>query len=994
MLLTTALAGVLLGAPQDAARPQAQTPAQAAPAPTTTAQPAARPTAEAAQERTPPSTPVPTEEGATDLGVIDVTGTRPRGSADTDIPPDVTLSAEDIQAYGAGSIAELLSQIEPLTRSSRGGQPVFLINGRRTTGFRELAGLPPEAIERLEVLPEEVALRYGYSADQRVVNFVLKQNFNSKTIEGQVGAPTAGGRSNVQLNTGLLNINRAKRWNIDVELQRQTSLYETERDIVRDPGGQPFDRVGNVTSTTTNGEIDPALTARVGTRATVAPVPTGVARPTLNDFVRAYGPARTGDLTASRTLQPETERALLRGAWKQDLDTNTQGTVSFSVENTQNESYLGLPGLTLTVPAGNGYSPFAGATRVYRYLDAPETLKRESETLNLQAGVLLDGYWGEFWRWNTNVNFTRVESDTDTGRGVDASAFQTRLTANDPTANPFGPLTLSDVRVLPRDAASSVSQRIEAELGLNGDLFALPAGDLQSTFTFSADGQTLDSTSVRNGVTTDREQSRERVRAQGNFNIPISDPERFLKGIGDLSANLNLEWEELSDFGGLLELGASLNWTPAEPINFLVGYTKEEGAPSISQLNDPVLFTPNTPVFDYRTNQTVAVTQITGGNPNLNASDRTVWRAGFNLTPFKTEDLRIGSTWTREQIDDQLATFPTITAALESALPGRFTRDAAGNLTSIDTRPLNFTRAEREEVRTTISWGKTFGRPRPGAAGPFGFGGGQRPAGAPGAASAGAGQGAQGRPGQPQPGQAQGAQPQGAQGAPAAGGRPTSIPGAQSVAGPGALGGAPIIRFGGPGGPGGQGGPPPGAGGGGGPRIAFGGGGGRGGGIQPGQGRVNLNLTHTWRLQDEVLIRPGLPVYDQLEGQTVSGRSGQPRHELQLVGGVFKDGFGLFTFTQWQAATTLDGGTGPDLRFSPRTQVNLNVFADLGQRQDLVAKHPWLRGVRINLGVRNMFNEEQRVTSSAGGATPVNYQPDFLDPTGRAVQLSIRKILF
>lgn len=143
-----------------------------------------------------------------------------------------------------------------------------------------------------------------------------------------------------------------------------------------------------------------------------------------------------------------------------------------------------------------------------------------------------------------------------------------------------------------------------------------------------------------------------------------------------------------------------------------------------------------------------------------------------------------------------------------------------------------------------------------------------------------------------------------------------------------------------------------------------------------------------------MLIRPGLPVYDQLEGQTVSGRSGQPRHELQLVGGVFKDGFGLFTFTQWQAATTLDGGTGPDLRFSPRTQVNLNVFADLGQRQDLVAKHPWLRGVRINLGVRNLFNEEQRVTSSAGGATPVNYQPDFLDPTGRAVQLSIRKILF
>lgn len=970
MLLTTALAGVLLGSPQDATPSQVQTaPPQAQAAqPGQSAAPGPRPEA-APQGRAPATAPAPTEADAVDLGVIDVTGTRLRGSADTDIPPDVTLSAEDIQAYGAGSIAELLSQIEPLTRSSRGGPPVFLINGRRSTGFRELAGLPPEAIERLEVLPEEVALRYGYSADQRVVNFVLKQNFNSRTFEGQVGAPTAGGRSNVQLNTGLLNINRAKRWNLDVELQRQTSLYETERDIVRDPGAQPFDRIGNVAGLPFGREIDPALTARVGAVATVAPVPTGVARPTLNDFVAAYGPARRGDLSASRTLLPETERALLRGAWKQDLDANTQGTVSFSVENTETQSYLGLPGLTLNLPAGNGFSPFSGATQVFRYLDAPETLKRDSEILNLQAGVLLDGYWGEFWRWNTNINFTRIESDTETGRGVDASGFQARLTANDPAANPFGALGLSDVRVLPRDTTSSVSQRIEAELGLNGDLFALPAGDLQSTFTFSADSQTLDSTSVRNGLAVDRAQSRERVRAQGNFNIPISDPERFLKGMGDLSANLNVEWEELSDFGGLLELGNSLNWTPAEPINFLVGYTREEGAPSIAQLNDPVLFTPDVPVFDYRTGRTVAVTQITGGNPNLNASDRTIWRAGFNLTPFKTEDLRIGSTWTRERIDDQLATFPTITAALESALPGRFVRDGGGNLVSIDTRPLNFTRAEREEIRTTLNWGKTFGRPRPGAAGPFGFGGGQRPAGAPAAAPA---QAPQGQAGQ----------------APA--GRPTSIPGAQSVSGPGAGGGAPVIRFGG-----GSGGPPPGAGGGGGgPRFAFGGGGGRGGGIQPGQGRVNLNLTHTWRLQDEVLIRPGLPVYDQLEGQTVSGRSGQPRHEVQLVGGVFKDGFGLFSFTQWQAASSLDGGTGPDLRFSPRTQVSVNLFADLGQRQDLVAKYPWMRGVRVNLGVRNLFNEEQRVTSSAGGATPVNYQPDFLDPTGRAVQLSIRKILF
>jgi len=30
----------------------------------------------------------------------------------------------------------------------------------------------------------------------------------------------------------------------------------------------------------------------------------------------------------------------------------------------------------------------------------------------------------------------------------------------------------------------------------------------------------------------------------------------------------------------------------------------------------------------------------------------------------------------------------------------------------------------------------------------------------------------------------------------------------------------------------------------------------------------------------------------------------------------------------------------------------------------------------------------------ANGVTPISYQPDYLDPTGRAVRLSIRKLFF
>ena len=56
---------------------------------------------------------------------------------------------------------------------------MLLLNGQRISSFRELRDVPTEAIERVEILPEEVALKYGYHADQKVVNIVLRQRFRS-----------------------------------------------------------------------------------------------------------------------------------------------------------------------------------------------------------------------------------------------------------------------------------------------------------------------------------------------------------------------------------------------------------------------------------------------------------------------------------------------------------------------------------------------------------------------------------------------------------------------------------------------------------------------------------------------------------------------------------------------------------------------------------------------------------------------------------------------
>ncbi|MBJ7448423.1 MAG: TonB-dependent receptor [Brevundimonas sp.] len=871
LLVTTALSGLLAGIVPASAVPQA---APQTPPPVTRPAPVA-------------SAPVEEDEEAYDLGTVTVTGSRPRGAVDTDIEPELSLSADQIQAYGAANISELLAYLEPVTRSSQGrdgGQPVLLVNGRRISGFREIQSIPTEAIERTDILPEEVALQFGYRADQRVVNFVLKANFRSISAEAAYRAPTQGGRTTTELESTLFNIAGGNRYSVDAEYSRSSPLFESERDIERRAADLPAPLFG-----------DPA------------------------------------DQGAYRTLLSQSEQLQARGSIKRDLNSTTQGTLSVSLENTNTRSFNGLPGVVIDV---DGVDMGTDET-VFRYLDAPASLGRKTDTLTANVGTVLDGFIGEEWRWTFSGNYDRVETDTFTGRGYGVTPFQDRVNAGDPTADPFGTVALADFAALAGDTANSVSQSLGAELVLTGDLYDLPAGGISSTFKLGADTRSLDSTSVRSGITTERSQSRDRFTGSGSFTFPIADRgQGVLPFLGDLSVNFNAGYEELSDFGGLPVVGVGLNWSPIEPLSFLVSYTDEQGAPSISQLNDPIVRTFDVPVFDFRANggrgETVFVTRTDGGNPDLDSDNRRVFKLGATLRPFDEQDFSLSSTWTVSRTDDVIAGFPTITPELEAALPERFERaepvgnQTVGTLLSFDARALNYDSAERQDIRTGFNFSKAFGTPNPAAAGGPG------------------------------------------------------------MRGPGGGGGP---RAGGPGGGGPRAGGPPGGG-----AVRFGGGGGRGrgGGMQPGQGRFNLSIYHTYRIQDEIVIRDGLPVIDLLDGGATGSRGGSPRHEIQAQGGVFRNGMGAFVNANWRDSTTV----GDTLRFSNQTTINLNMFVDLGQQRSLVQRFGWLEGSRLNLGFQNIFDTRTEVSTLDGTDVPLNYQADYLDPQGRTISLTFRKILF
>ena len=917
------------------APPPARPPATPAP-PVQAVPPAAEPDAEAPAAEAPADAASPAASEDDDNDIV-VTGQRLRGEVEGNVRPEQRLDENAIRSYGATTIGELVDALAPQTRSGRGrgsGPPVILLNGQRIGGFGEIRELPPEAIERVDILPEEAALNYGYRPDQRVINIVLKENFRALTIAGGASVATAGGQTTLDTNSSFVRISRSARWSIDARYTTSDALLESEREIIQSVPAVPFDLAGNVGSFPYNPatQVDPALSALAGQPVTVAGVPVSAATgaPTLASFVPGANNPNRSDLGQYRTLLPSTDTLNINGTYSRRFG-RVGATVNARFNRVTSESRLGLPSLTLALPDSNPFSPFSQDVSLFRYSSAGGALLRESETNTGHGGLTLDSNIGR-WRWTFTANYDVVRSNTRTDTNLDPSAIQARLNAGDPALNPFGPLDPSLLVMRAQDRTRSTNRSGDAQVVFNGSPLRLPGGQVTTSLTLQGTTLDLSSETQRAGIVTDRDLSRDRGAVLGSIDLPItSRREGFGSKLGDISLNFNFEVEHLSDFGTMRTLGYGVRWSPIDMLDLALTITDEDGAPSVSQLGDPTLITPNVRVFDFIRGETVDVTSITGGNPALSGDNRHVFGARANLRLIGgggpgQPNLSLNANYTETRIDNPISSFPVATAEIEAAFPGRFLRGPDGRLLQIDTRPVNFARSERRELRWGFNFQKPFAPP-PGASrgGIPGLGGGR------------------GR-----------------------GGR-----------GPGAGGGGR-----GPGGGGGFGGR---------------GGGGRGGFGGPGGGGIQLSLFHTWRFTDNVLIRDGVPELDYLNGSAYNGRGGRPRHEVELSAGIFKNGFGGFLQASWNSGTTVNGGplagggTSSDLRFSSFSTVNLNLFADLSQRPRLIARYPWLKGTRLFIGVQNLFDTRLNVRDQTGNV-PLSYQPDYLDPLGRSVRVGIRRL--
>ncbi len=609
---------------------------------------------------------------------IVVIATRLVGQVDAPQAPIQTLEEADIAAYGASSLTDLLAALAPQTGSGRGrgsGFPVLLVNGQRIANFREMRNIPPEAIRRMEILPEEVALRFGYPPNQRVINMILKEHFASKSISFEYNAPSRGGFATSEVEATLLKIEKADRINLTAKVEDQSLLTEAARGVAQAVN----------TQSAVMGDPDPA---------------------------------------ANRSLASDTRDVTVAATWSKGLGDGGKGgsfSLNGQISHNDTRSLSGVNSVVLTAPGGSS------ALRTFG-----NPLARVSQTATVQGGAVFNKPLGG-WQLSATVDASHSEGESLIDRRANTSALVTAASAGTQAINgalPAVPASGADRTVSNSDAATSL-------ITITGRPLRLPAGDVVTTLKTGFAYTGLQSSDTRNSgaITSLR---RGDLSAGINLGIPLtSRNENVLAGLGNMTVNLSAGADRLSDFGTLIDWSTGVTWSPLEKFSLQTSYIVNQAAPSLSNLGGAQIITLNVPIYDFTNGTTAVVSLISGGNPALRREVQRDLKlsATWEMPFLKNSNLVVE--YFRNHSNDVTSSFPLLTPAIEAAFASRVTRDSSGKLVSIDKRPVTFRETTGSRVRYGFNLSGTIGKAPAGGRGGMMGGMGRPPGGSLGGPSGG-----------------------------------------------------------------------------------------------------------------------------------------------------------------------------------------------------------------------------------------------------------------
>jgi iron complex outermembrane receptor protein len=581
---------------------------------------------------------------------IEVTGSNIKRVENEGALPVTTITRRDIEQSGATTPMELLQRVSAnnslgavsisnsvggvtfsaQTASLRGlggGRTLVLINGHRIDSFAgelpgvqgvNLAAIPLQAIERVEILKDGASAIYGSDAIGGVINFITRSDYTGGEATAFYGAPTRGGGGEQWQASGTVGFGNLANdgWNafLSAQYNEQKSLDQVDRSF-SNTSYRPDIGLFAFSANSNPGRVATGGIGVVRDGHLVANARDCAPSTFFNDAIVGtdclFDPAVIHGI--NMIPNQKTWNVFGNASYRISADWQAYATALYS----RDEAHLVIqPG---PVSSLFNYGPHGD-------IPAAITLQPSSafypHALAAQAGV--DGEPLDIWyrtvdngfrdTTDTNENWQIVTGLKGFSHGIDwdgsdfyaqgnptqrvTGGFQdyTRLLPilNSGAVNFFGP-NPPDVVALERsanftgDAFNGTSKNYGGQVKASGNVYELPAGSLAAAVGVEARKeqfeQTVDPALEGGNITgypgalkSTGARDRKQWAAFGELDVPI---------VKTLEGDVALRYDHYSDFGGTTNPKYSLRWQPARMLLVRTSYGTGFLAPSLYELFAP-----------------------------------------------------------------------------------------------------------------------------------------------------------------------------------------------------------------------------------------------------------------------------------------------------------------------------------------------------------------------------------------------------------------------
>jgi outer membrane receptor protein involved in Fe transport len=744
-----------------AAPPQADA-APGAPAPTRISLVESAPPVEDPQPAAaPPAAPVERNEGG--AGEVVVTGSRLRQATPTSRVTVITRA--DIELRSFQSVEEALGlvlqnnsgvqsiatgsnfdtgigfnnynrAVSPDLRGLGPGATLTLLNGHPLSpsaiaqggaNFSDIAGMPAQVIERIEVFTDSGSAIYGTDAIAGVTNIVTRRDYTGLSLDG---AYNGNGRGGAIYNLGLLGGAAGAGWNIMGALNYRETGATTFRDLDRSNRDYTA-RSGRDyrPAVISPGQFESFAGPLPGTAATLVRILPG-ARDTLT--LAEVQPGELPDDDVDELFSPHGEDYSLYAYGAMDLPRGVELSVRLLAARRETRFDRGPQAIAPNIFFGSTpFDPFpAPWFGLFQYEFVNETAagllprqSREDRTDNLNALGALSGAVSD-WRWDLSVAVSQEDTATRNhtyNQALTAAALAGTINVvsdgSTATAADFAGLQPDDPFLA--DMSTGV---LSVNGYAQGDIFRLPAGAVRALLgaEYRRDDARTRGVDLSQGIGTNIDligtAARDVQSVFGELAIPVVGAANAMPGVDGLLFTAAARHADNSDFGGETVYRFGLSWEAAPWLRFRASRGTSFRAPSLFEINEPQQLMPNIMTPDFGCPQALAggppcfgfADNIFGGNPEVRAETGRSWTAGVEIAPAFVEGLAFGAGVQDVDFEDRivspLGSFGLEFVTANSGLfPGIVQRDGAGNLVSLSDSPINL---ERTHSRAWDFWGQ------------------------------------------------------------------------------------------------------------------------------------------------------------------------------------------------------------------------------------------------------------------------------------------------